>query len=90
MECVGRNAADRICAHFAVDGARGQRLDIPIAIGGAYGQLRRAIAQRVHELDQENKSSREIARLVGVTQRSVHRNRAAHRGRKGGKQGRLL
>jgi hypothetical protein len=91
-ECVGRRAADQICKHFAIDGRRGQRLDVPLA-AGTYSQVKRMIAKRVHELDRKHMSSRAIARAVGVTQRTVHKHRAAHRG--GGhddddKQGRLL
>jgi hypothetical protein len=89
VKCVGRNAADKICSHFEVDG-RGQRIEIPLYVGGTWRQLVRAIAKRVHELDQAGASSTEIVRTVGVTQRSVHRHRARHRGKKDGKQGRLL
>ncbi|BBF92377.1 helix-turn-helix domain-containing protein [Blastochloris tepida] len=86
---VGRQAAEAICAHFAVDG-RGQRLDIPLAGGGTYQQMRRTIARRVHELDQAGASSREIARQVGLSQRRVHAHRAAHRGHRDKKQGELF
>jgi hypothetical protein len=90
VECVGRKAADAICRHFAVDG-RGAELDVPLGGGGSYPQLRRAIARRVHQLDQANKTSREIATSVGVTQRTIHRHRAAHRGGgKDDKQGSLF
>lgn len=89
VECVGRRAADLICRHFAFE-QHGQRVDIPLC-AGTYTQVKRMIARRVHELDREGKSAREIARRIGVTQRSVHRNRAAHRGRRNdGGQGRLL
>lgn len=89
VDCVGRRAAEKICAHFAVDGS-GQRIDVPLAGGGAYPQLKRAIARRLHELDRQGKSSREITQAVGVTQRTVHRHRAAHRGGKNDKQGSLF
>jgi hypothetical protein len=87
--CVGKASADKLCDHFAVDG-RGQRIEIPLYVGGTYRQLTRAIAERVHKLDQEGASSTEIVRQVGVTQRSVHRHRARHRGKKDSKQGRLF
>jgi len=90
VDCVGREKADRICRHFAVDG-RGQRLDVPLAAAGAYPQLRRAIAKRVHDLDRDGASARTIAAEVRITTRAVHRHRAAHRGgAKGGKQGSLF
>lgn len=90
VEAVGRAAADKVCKLFVVDGARGQRVDVPLAKGGAYRSLRRAIAKRVHDLDKAGKSSREIARAVGLTQRGVHRHRAAHRGGDRGGQGSLF
>src|SRR4051794_15314441 len=91
VQAIGRAAADKVCAHFTVDGARGQRIEIPLYVGGSYRQLVRAIAERVHKMDtEEAASSTEIARKVGVTQRSVHRHRARHRGKRDGKQGRLL
>lgn len=88
---IGRDAADKVCAHFAVDERRGQRIEIPLYVGGSYRQLVRAIAERVHKMDADDEaSSTKIARKVGVTQRTVHRHRARHRGKKDGKQGRLL
>lgn len=90
VECVGRRAADLICNHFAVEGKRGTSIDLPLAGGGAYPQLKRAIAKRIHDLDRTEKSAREIARSAGVSQRTVHRHRTAHRGGGGGKQGSLF
>lgn len=90
VKAVGRVAADKICAHFAVGGRRGQRVEIPLYVGGTFRQLVRAVAERVHKLHQGGKSSTEIAREAGITQRSVHRHRARHRGKTDGKQGRLL
>ena len=84
VECAGRRAADLICKHFATEGRLGQRIDVPLAGGGAYPQLRRALARRIHQLDGENLSSREIAMRVGISQRGVHRHRAKHRGGSGG------
>jgi hypothetical protein len=89
VECIGRDAADKLCGHFAVGGRRGQRIEIPLYVSGTYRQLVRAIAQRVHKLHDGGASATEIARKAGVTQRSVHRHRARHRGGKG-KQGRLF
>lgn len=90
VACVGRRAADLICAHFVADGS-GQRIEVPLAGGGSYPQLRRTIARRVHELDREGKSEGVIAKAVGVTGRTVRRHRAAHRGSgKDSKQGSLF
>jgi len=90
VQSIGRAAADQVCAHFSVDERRGQRIDIPLYVGGTYRQMIRAIAERVHKLDEDGGTSSEIVRKVGLTQRSVHRHRARHRGKKDGKQGRLL
>lgn len=89
VECVGADLARRICAHFEVDG-RGQRIDIPLHVGGTYRQFVRSIAERLHNLDGEGKSSTEIAQQLGLTQRTVHRHRARHGKPKNDKQGRLL
>lgn len=79
VECVGRAKANIICKHFTVDG-RGSRVDVPLGSGGAYPQLRRAIAKRVHDMDKDGASASQINREVRVTTRTVHRHRRAHRG----------
>ncbi|MFH0303551.1 hypothetical protein AAFX91_41945 [Bradyrhizobium sp. 31Argb] len=89
VECVGFELAKKICAHFEVDG-RGQRIDIPLHVGGTYRQFVRSLAERLDELDREGKSSTEIARQLGLTQRTVHRHRARHGYRRDDKQGKLL
>lgn len=88
VKCVGQESADRLCDHFAVDG-RGQRIDIPL-FGGTYRQLTRQIAQRVHKLHTDKASSTDIARQLGITQRTVHRHRARYRDKTDSKQGRLF
>jgi hypothetical protein len=88
---IGLGPAMKLCAHFAIEERRGQRIDIPLYVGGTYSQMIRAIAERVHKLDaDDDESSQTIARKLGITQRSVHRHRARHKGKKAGKQGRLL
>ena len=89
QQCVGAEAAKKLCDHFEVDG-RGQRIEIPLYVGGTYRQFVRAVSERLHKMDQDGASSTEIVRKLGVTQRTVHRHRARHRGKKDGKQGRLL
>lgn len=89
VECVGAEIAAKICAHFEVDG-RGQRIDIPLHVGGTYRQFVRSIAERLHRLDREGKSSTEISQQLGLTQRTVHRHRARHASRKNDKQGKLF
>lgn len=87
--CVGREATDKLCKHFAVDSGRGQRLDIPL-FAGTYRQLIRQIAQRVNEADGDKQASAAIARQLGVAQRTVHRHRARRRGKRDSRQGRLF
>jgi 1,6-anhydro-N-acetylmuramate kinase len=92
VESIGRDAAEKLCEHFMVDG-RGQRIDIPLHFGRTYRQLQRAIAKCVHELDDGTRSAPAIARAIGVTTRTVNRHRARHTGSKAEekpKQGRLL
>ncbi|RJF70892.1 helix-turn-helix domain-containing protein [Rhodopseudomonas palustris] len=83
---VGPDAAAKLCAHFSVDRKRGNRIEIPLHVGGSYRQFLRAISERLHALDQEGMSSREIAARLGLTQRTVHRHRGRHRGKTGDDQ----
>lgn len=89
VKAVGRDAADKLCAHFSIDHRRGQRIDVPL-FGGTYKQLQRLIAARLDKLEAEGASSQTIARTTGITQRTVHRHRARRRRVEDGKQGRLL
>lgn len=89
IEAVGFDNAVKLCAHFAVDG-RGQRVDIPLHVGGTYKQMIRAIAERIHRYDQDDLSAPAIVSKLGVTDRTVRRHRARHRGAKPSKQGKLL
>lgn len=89
VETVGREAADKLCAHFAIDHRRGQRIDIPL-FGGSYKQLQRLINERLDKLEAEGASSQQIARTTGITQRTVHRHRARRRRPDDGRQRRML
>ncbi|UGA45990.1 AsnC family protein [Bradyrhizobium quebecense] len=89
VECVGHDLAKKLCEHFQVDG-RGQRIDIPLHIGGTYRQFVRSIHERVERLEHQGASSTEIARRIGLSQRTVHRRRAKLRVKNDGKQGRLF
>lgn len=91
VDCLGREKADLICRHFSHGERYGVHIDVPMAGSGAYSQLRRTIAKRVHDLDRAGASARQIAGEVRITTRAVHRHRAAHRGQgKGDKQGSLF
>lgn len=90
VAAIGAEPAKKLCKHFAVEGKRGQRIEIPLAVGGTYRQYLRHVQQRIHELDGEGFSANEIARKVGTTERAVHRARAKHRGSKPGDRQRSL
>ncbi|WP_315742792.1 MULTISPECIES: helix-turn-helix domain-containing protein [unclassified Bradyrhizobium] len=89
IDCVGYELARKICEHFQVDG-RGQRIEIPLYVGGTYRQFMRSINKRVHEMEADGASSAEIAKALGVTQRTVHRHRSRHRGRRNNGQSSLF
>lgn len=86
---IGLANAEKLCSHFAVDG-RGARIEIPLHVGGSYRQFLRQVSERLHQLDADNLSSREIAAKLGLTQRTVHRHRGRHRGGSDAKQGKLF
>lgn len=91
VEVAGLAAAQKICKHFAVDHVRGQDIEIPLYVGGTFRQLLRKVAQRIHELDQDDDASEtSIARTLGVSGRTVRRHRARHRGKRDKRQGRLF
>lgn len=90
VACVGLRAAEKIAAHFATERS-GQRIDIPLYSGGVYPQLRRTVAKRIHDLHTDGKSVSQIQQDVGVTERTVHRHRRAHRkDNENQKQGKLF
>lgn len=90
VEVIGFDKAQKLCKHFSVDAKRGARVDIPLYVGGTYRQFIRSIAERIHKRELDDASSSQIARELGMTQRTVHRHRSRHRGRRDKKQGRLL
>lgn len=89
LDCVGAELGRKICAHFEVNGG-GQPIDVPLHVGGTYKQFVRSVAQRIHRLDRDGKSSAEISKQLGLTQRTVHRHRAKHGKSKSDKQGDLF
>lgn len=71
VQIVGREAADRICAHFAA-GDKGMEYELPLGPTGIKAALRR----RLETLIAEGASSTAITREIGITRRSVSRHRA--------------
>lgn len=69
--CVGRHAADLICAHFAHPS--GIELELPR--GPALNRAERQA--RLRKLIAQGLTSTEITRRLGITRRTVTRNRTA-------------
>jgi len=70
VRAVGREAADAICAHFAVPS--GIEIEIPRGPTGRQAQLYRDLARMIGE----SRSSSEITRALGISRRTVTRHRA--------------
>lgn len=92
VELVGRNAADRICAHLRTLGAEGRAQGVPRAIVprgpmGLVAQARRKLAQELAA----GASVRQAALLSGLTERTGWRiKRQLKRRATGGDQGELF
>jgi hypothetical protein len=71
VKAVGWELAVKLCAAFAVQGRRGHRLDIPMM-----AKPNRARRRLIRELTAAGLSSRQIARELHISQRTVHANRA--------------
>ena len=69
VQTVGREAADAICAHFAVPS--GIEIELPCGPVGRQGNYER----RLHEMILAGKTSTEITRTLGISRRTVHRHR---------------
>ena len=83
VACVGPEAAEAICTHYAVRDADGRaignfRLLIPLAGTGAYAQVRRRLIQ---ELREGNGGVPAAARKAGVHERTAWRYKAKLRDR---------
>lgn len=70
---VGREAADKICAHFGVPS--GIWLEIPRGPTGRQAEHYRQLAEMIAT----GASSTEITRALGISRRTVHRHRARMR-----------
>ncbi|MBR0962209.1 hypothetical protein [Bradyrhizobium japonicum] len=74
VQCIGLEATTKLLERFA-----GDTCDIPQAGHGSYARFRRAIVRDIAQAQADNKSSKTIAREVGVSQRTVHRHRERSR-----------
>ncbi len=84
---VGREAADKICAHFRATSRGGIQVDIPLGPRGFYRNARK----RALALMAEGVSTYETARRLGIDRSTVRRLKARSKGAvKDGRQGRLF
>lgn len=69
-------------AHVLIDQlGGGRRIDIPLGPQGHFQMTRRGLEQRFDELLAEGRSSTAIARILGVTDRTVRNKKRARRTR---------
>lgn len=83
-DLVGREAALKIADRFTSRGSI--ELEVPLGPAGALSRSREALQRMIAE----GKSSGEIARTLGITRRTVVRNRRRLRDEEDGRQGRLF
>lgn len=83
---VGREAADKLCAHFRVTMSGGVTVLVPLGPKNFYKRARR----RAGEMFAKGSSNAEVAKAIGVHCRSIERYRARERDVRGSDQGRLF
>jgi len=83
---VGREAADKLCAHFRSTADGGIYLLVPLGPKNFYARARR----RCVELTEAGKTREEVARELGIHMRTVQRHRARMRDEGDKRQGRLF
>ena len=83
VAAAGREAADKLCQHFAVRGTGGITLLVPLGPTKLYDRAR----FRALELLEHGRSVSEVAREIGVATRSIEYWRAAERARLSGWRG---
>jgi hypothetical protein len=69
VELVGREAADKLCAHFRSRGRGGYAVEIPLGPKNFYMKARKLAV----ELHTQGVSGYETARRIGVSSRSIRR-----------------
>lgn len=85
VQLVGRDAADRLIAHFSTDGA-GCELELPRGPTGARAEQ----WHRLHQMIRDGASSTAITRALGISRDMVKRHRAKLRDEAGSNQLSLL
>ena len=85
VQCIGLDATSKLLERFG-----GDTCDIPQAGHGSFARFRRGIAEHIQQLEGQDKSSKDIARDVGVSQRTIHRRRKTQRDKRNDKQGSLF
>jgi DNA-binding NarL/FixJ family response regulator len=85
VKAVGRQLADKLMRHFSIAGTRGARLDIPLPSASVHTQAQQSRSVRIRELSESGQSAREIARTLGIAERTVFSHRRRHREQAGTK-----
>ena len=75
VQCVGRDAADALCAHYrqmmASEGWSGQKILVPLGPAGTGAEARRRLAKAI----EDGASSAKAARTAGLHERTARRMR---------------
>lgn len=89
VQCVGREAAEALCAHYrqmmASDSWSGQKILVPLGPAGSGAEARRRLAQAIDS----GASNSKAARMAGLHERTARRMRRRLRSEDKG-QGRLF
>ena len=86
IEIMGAAAAEALVKYFSKEGSGGTEIELPMGPSGHFGQYRRRLAQAVADGGTEH----DVARRIGVTGRTVRRERRRQRQEPDGSQGDLF
>ncbi len=73
VECIGREAADKLCAHLCVglNNDMGLEISLPLGPKGSFNAIRR----RLRAALEQGMTAAEAARYAGMTERSAYNHR---------------
>lgn len=80
IRCIGADKAEILSRHFCASGGGRVKLQIPLGPVGSYVAERQRRQRVMAEAVERGASSNEIAKLAGITGRSVRRFRARYGG----------